>query len=62
MNITKPGGDRLVNVGEYGLRAAHRQRFKRNAVPAQRGIGWCRPAAAEFVAVAVRLSGLNCIH
>ena len=27
-----------------------------------RCIGWCKPAAAEFVRMAVRLSGLNCIH
>jgi hypothetical protein len=26
------------------------------------GIGWCGPQAAEFVGVAVRLFGLNCIH
>ena len=25
-------------------------------------IGWYRPQAAEFVGVAVRLFGLNCIH
>src|SRR4029077_280061 len=48
-----------LNVGEYGLQAAHRQRFKRNAVPGQRGIGWSGPAAAEFAGVAVRLSGLE---
>jgi hypothetical protein len=51
-----------VYVGEYGLQPAHRQRFKRNAVPGQRGIDWCGSAAAEFAGVAVRLSGLNCIH
>ena len=61
--ITNLGG-RSANVGGYGVQAAHRQRFnlKRNAVPAQCGIGWCRLAAAEFVGVAVRLSGLNCVH
>ena len=51
-----------VNAGRYGLQAGHRQRFKRNAVPGQRGIGRYGPAAAEFAGVAVRLSGLNCIH
>ena len=30
-----------VNVGGYGLQAAHCQRSKRNTVPGQRGIGWC---------------------
>jgi Lsr2 len=55
-------GGRFVNVGGYGVQAAHRQRFQRNAVPAQRDIGWCRSAAAEFAGVAIRLPGLNCIH
>jgi hypothetical protein len=49
-------------LGGYGLQAAHCQRSKRNIVPGQHGIGWCGPAAAEFVGVAVHLSGLNCIH
>jgi hypothetical protein len=44
------------------LQAAHCQRSERNNVPGQGGIGWCGPAAAELVGVAVRLSGLNCIH
>jgi len=54
--------EQSINVGGYGLQAAHCQRSKRNTVPGQRGIGWCGPAAAELVGMAVRLSGLNCIH
>ena len=54
--------EQSVNVGGYSLQADHYQRSKRNTAPGQRGMGWCGPAAAEFVGVAVRLSGLNCIH
>jgi hypothetical protein len=56
--------EQSVNVGGYGLQAAHCQRSngKRNTVPDQGGIGWCRPAAAELVGMAVRLSDLNCIQ
>jgi hypothetical protein len=45
----------FFNVGGYGLQAAHRQRFKRSAVPGQ-------VASARFVGVTVCLAGLNCIH
>jgi len=54
--------EQSINVGGYGLQAAHCQRSKRNTVPGQRGIGWRGPAAAELVGMAARLSGLNCIH
>ena len=54
--------EQSVNVGGYALQAAPVSDLSGTLFPGQRGIGWCGPAAAEFVGVAVRLSDLNCIH
>ena len=48
-----------VNADGYSLQAGHCQRFRRNAVPGQRGIGWQRLSSPAWL---YACPGLNCMH